>query len=262
MSYYTSISGLKNAQTDLNVISHNIANAETNGFKKSSVEFSDLIASSALSNPRMMQGSGSSVAGITQNFAIGPMEQTGSALDVAIAGDGFFKIESPDGETMYTRNGSFSLQNKDEAGTAAFIVDSSGNRLQSMTGDVEIPATQNGGTFTGVTISSKGVISASYSNGENADVGIVALTTFTAASGLKQVGDSNWVATGLSGKATSDAPDTGANGALLSGSIEHSNVDIAEELVSLITAQRYFQANAKAIDTATQISQTIIGLRS
>ena len=65
MSYYTSISGLKNAQTDLNVISHNIANAETNGFKKSSVEFSDLIASSALSNPRMMQGSGSSVAGIT-----------------------------------------------------------------------------------------------------------------------------------------------------------------------------------------------------
>lgn len=265
MSYFTSISGLKNAQTDLNTISHNIANAETNGFKKARVEFADVVASSAQTNPKMVQGIGSSVKGITQDFAVGPMEQTGSALDVAITGDGFFEVKVPGGDKMYTRNGSFSIQ---EARTAdgtpgqAFIVDAVGNRLQSIDGDIEVPATNGDGNFTAITISSKGVINASYSDGSNKDLGTVALSTFIAPSGLKQVGNSNWLATGLSGAATRGAPDTGANGALLSGSVEHSNVDIAEELVNLITAQRYFQANAKAIDTATQISQTIIGLRS
>ena len=262
MSYYTSISGLKNAQTDLNTISHNIANAETNGFKKGRVEFADVVASSAQTNPKMIQGIGSSVKGITQDFKIGPMEQTGSALDVAITGDGFFEVKAEGGPTMYTRNGSFSLQNKDVEGTSAYVVDGSGNRLQSMTGDIEIAAKNGDATFNGVTISSKGVISASYSDGASVEVGTLALSTFIAPAGLKQVGNSNWVATGLSGQAVRGTPDTGANGALLSGSVEHSNVDIAEELVNLITAQRYFQANAKAIDTATQISQTIIGLRS
>jgi flagellar hook protein FlgE len=79
---------------------------------------------------------------------------------------------------------------------------------------------------------------------------------------LKPVGSSNWQATGLSGTAKFGAPNSGLYGGLLSGAIEHSNVDISEELVNLITAQRYFQANAKAIDTATQISQTIMQLRS
>jgi len=263
MSYYTSISGLKNAQTDLNTISHNIANAETNGFKKSRVDFADIVASSASTNPKMVQGIGSAVESITQNFGIGPMEQTGAALDVAITGDGFFEIKSPDGGTMYTRNGSFAI---DDTG---FINDGSGNRLQSMTGDIQVAAskpnvdpTKPDATFTGITISSQGVVNASYSDGTNDDLGTIALATFLAPSGLKQVGSSNWEATGLSGEAVRGTPDSGANGALLSGSIEHSNVDIAEELVNLITAQRYFQANAKAIDTATQISQTIIGLRS
>jgi flagellar hook protein FlgE len=263
MSYFTSISGLKNAQTDLNTISHNIANAETDGFKKSRVDFADVVASSAQTNPRNVQGIGSSVKGITQDFAVGPMEQTGSALDVAITGDGFFEVKAPGGGTMYTRNGSFAI---DESG---YVHDGSGNRLQSLDGDIRIAATKpnvdatkGDATFTGVTISSKGAINASYSDGTNTNLGTVALATFIAPSGLKQVGNSNWVATGLSGEAVRGEPDTGANGALLSGSIEHSNVDIAEELVNLITAQRYFQANAKAIDTATQISQTIIGLRS
>jgi flagellar hook protein FlgE len=263
MSYYTSISGLKNAQTDLNTISHNIANAETNGFKKSRVDFADIVASSASTNPKMVQGIGSAVESITQNFGIGPMEQTGSALDVAITGDGFFEIKSQDGGTMYTRNGSFAL---DDAG---FIHDGAGNRLQSLTGDIQVAATKPNidstkpdATFTGITISSQGLVNASYSDGTNTDLGTIALATFLAPAGLKQVGSSNWEVTGLSGEAVRGAPDTGANGALLSGSIEHSNVDIAEELVNLITAQRYFQANAKAIDTATQISQTIIGLRS
>ena len=91
---------------------------------------------------------------------------------------------------------------------------------------------------------------------------MVALATFMAPNGLKAVGSSNWQATGFSGAASYGEPGNGQYGALLSGALERSNVDIAEELVGLITAQRNFQANAKAIDTATQISQTVINLRT
>ena len=93
-------------------------------------------------------------------------------------------------------------------------------------------------------------------------IGKVALASFIAPQGLKQVGSSNWVTTGISGAPTFGQPSTGQYGSLLSGALERSNVDIAEELVSLITAQRNFQANAKAIDTATQISQTVIQLQT
>lgn len=256
MSYYTSISGLKNAQTDLNTISHNIANAETNGFKKSRVEFADVIASSKLTDPKQVTGVGSRVEAISQNFSIGPVEQTGSALDLAITGDGFFEIKSNGGQTLFTRNGSFGI---DESG---FVVDPSGNMLQGMTGDLRVAAKNGTADFAGITIGNDGKIVASYTDASTVDVGVVSLATFISPAGLKQVGSSNWSATGLSGEPVRGAPDSGANGGLLAGAIEHSNVDIAEELVNLITAQRYFQANAKAIDTATQISQTIIGLRS
>ena len=94
MSFYTSLTGLKNAQTDLGVISNNIANAETNGFKKSNTEFADIVAGSAYSNPRLTVGIGSTVERVTQNFSVGPIEQTGGAMDVAINGDGFFTLVS------------------------------------------------------------------------------------------------------------------------------------------------------------------------
>ncbi|MDE8651150.1 flagellar hook-basal body protein [Novosphingobium album (ex Liu et al. 2023)] len=268
MSFYTSLSGLKNAQTDLNVIAHNIANSETTGFKKSRVEFADIVAGTAYTSPKMIQGIGSTVEAIDQNFTIGPIEQTGSALDLAITGDGFFQTKNVvSGDTLYTRNGSFSI---DENG---FINDGAGNRLQFFApgttppagapGESAIPATNAAGAaFAGVTVETDGTIRASYADGTNTVVGTVALASFTSPTGLKQVGSSNWQATGLSGTPTFGQPDSGVYGGLLSGALERSNVDIAEELVNLITAQRYFQANAKAIDTATQISQTVINLRT
>ena len=106
------------------------------------------------------------------------------------------------------------------------------------------------------------MVSASYDDGSIEHIGKVALASFIAPSGLKQVGSSNWQATGLSGSPEYGNPSEGKYGALLSGALERSNVDIAEELVGLITAQRNFQANAKAIDTATQISQTVINMRT
>lgn len=270
MSFYTSLNGLKNAQTDLSVISHNIANSETNGFKKSRTDFADIVAGSAFSNPRLTQGIGATVESISQNFAQGAIEQTGSALDVAVNGDGFFSTKSAlTGDVLFTRNGSFSVDG------AGYVQDGSDNRLQvfptdaagNVTGttpiDALIPATNAANSqFAGVTVGEDGNVTASYADGSNTVIGKIALGVFIAPNGLKQKGSSNWAATGLSGAPTYGQPGAGQYGSLLSGALERSNVDIAEELVGLITAQRNFQANAKAIDTATQISQTIINLRT
>ena len=270
MSFYTSLNGMKNAQTSLGVIAHNIANSETYGFKRSRTEFSEIVAGSALSNPKMTQGIGSAVKSITQNFALGPIEQTGSALDVAITGDGFFTTRSAiSGNTSYTRAGSFALQGDGS------IADSEGNVLQlfalnadgtvntgSMGDAVIAPTNDAGAEFAGVTIGTDGLVSASYADGSVTSIGSVALASFIAPTGLKKIGNANWQGTGLSGAASYGSPGEAQYGTLLSGALERSNVDIAEELVGLITAQRNFQANAKAIDTATQISQTVINLRT
>ena len=268
MSFYTSLSGLKNAQTQLNVIAHNIANAETGGFKKSRVSFGDIVAGSAFSSPKMIQGIGSTVEGINQNFGMGPIEQTGGALDMAVSGDGFFTTRSAaTGQMLYTRNGSFDVDDE------GFVHDGADNRLQIFEDgadpavdapvDLQLPAENaDGAAFAGVTIASDGAVKVSYADGTNEDMGKVALASFTSASGLKQVGSSNWQATGLSGEASYGLPGEGSFGGVMAGALERSNVDIAEELVGLITAQRYFQANAKAIDTATQISQTVLNLRT
>ena len=155
------------------------------------------------------------------------------------------------------------------------IADSAGNRLQvfavdangQVTGnavsDAQVPPTNAAGSeFAGVTITSTGLVQASYADGSVEPIGAVALASFISPTGLKKVGSANWESTGLSGPASYGSPGSGAYGSLLSGALERSNVDIAEELVGLITAQRNFQANAKAIDTATQISQTVINLRT
>lgn len=281
MSFYTSLSGLKNAQTELNVVANNIANAETLGFKKSRVQFSDLVAGGAFTSPTMMMGIGSTVQGISQNHSMGPIEQTGGALDIAINGDGFITKKNPvTDEVSYTRAGAFSV---DDAG---YVKDAAGNRVQIFEPpvppattidpeadprvDLQLPA-DNGhfnpapttpAAFAGVTVAADGTVKVSYADGTNETMGKLALAQFTAPNGLKQTGSSNWIATGLSGEAKYGLPGEGAYGGLLSGLLERSNVDITEELVGLITAQRYFQANAKAIDTATQISQTVLNLRS
>lgn len=270
MSFYISLSGLKNAQTELGVTAHNISNAETTGFKKSRVQFSDIVAGSAYANPKLITGIGGTVEAISQNFALGPIEQTGSALDIAINGSGFFTtVSAQTGQTYFTRNGSFTT---DDSG---FIMDADGNRVQGFPtdaagtvtsttpSDIQIPAANGAGAnFAGLTVNGNGNVLVSYADGTSEVIGKVSLASFIAPQGLLQVGSSNWQATGLSGTPTYGQPGAAEFGSLLSGALERSNVDIAEELVSLIAAQRYFQANAKAIDTATQISQTIINLRT
>lgn len=270
MSYDTSLNGLKNAQTELSVIANNLANAETTGFKKSRINFADIVSGSASSNPKLVKGIGSTVKSIDQNFSLGAISQTGAALDLAVNGEGFFtKVSPTSGKTFYTRNGNFTLDG------SGYMVDTVGNRVQVLPVDATNTVTSNtpvdgqaplvngaGSDFVAVTIKEDGSVVASYADGSLNYCGKVALANFVSAGGLLQVGNQDWLATGLSGPAAYGEPGVSRFGTMLSGSLEQSNVDIAEEMVGLITAQRYFQANAKAIDTATQLSQTIINLRS
>lgn len=271
MSFYTSLNGLKNAQTDLGTIAHNIANAETIGFKKSNTRFADLVAGGQQTDPRQIKGIGSTVSGIIQNFGLGAIDQTGNATDLAITGDGFFTTRHEEsGRTLFTRNGNFEIDGQ------GYLQDGGGNRLQMFgldaAGEPDIAAGEldaripdlnaAGSELAGVTIERDGTINAAYADGTVDPVGRIAMATFIAPTSLRQTGESKWEATGGSGAPALGVPGMGRYGSILSGALESSNVDLAEEMVGLITAQRYFQANAKAIDTATQLSQTIINLRS
>ncbi|WP_430635368.1 flagellar hook-basal body complex protein [Sphingomonas hankookensis] len=125
--------------------------------------------------------------------------------------------------------------------------------------------TQDGvavGRLQGVTINEKGIVSASYSNGDTRALGQVAIVSFSNSAGLRQMGNSNWQATGLSGEPSFASSGENGAGSLMSGMIEGSNVDITEELVGLIAAQRNFQANSKALDTSNQITRSILDLRA
>jgi flagellar hook protein FlgE len=269
MSFFTSLSGLRNAETDLRVIANNIANAETVGFKKSSVQFADLVATGSATDPRRAPGIGATVAGITQNFALGPLEQTGRSLDLAIDGDGFFAVSNPfSNEVAFTRNGNFRLTAAGELEDAwgnflqAYPVDAAGNATSATPIDVDVPiANAAGASLANVTINVRGIVTAAFADGTTQPVGQVALATFPAPNGLRTTGQTKFQATGESGAAVFGNPGIGSYGEMISGALERSNVDLAEEMVSLLTAQRNFQANARAIDTATQISTTVINLR-
>lgn len=273
MSFYTSLSGLKAAQADLSAISNNVANVNTTSFKKSKTSFGDIFASAPTQNTRQVAGQGVRVIGINQQFVQGTIETTDKTLDLAVTGEGFFTVKTlgTGGTTSYTRNGAFSMDK------SRFVVDTTGARLQvlpvdaagAVTGttlsDLQIPA-NNGATppieLASISISDKGVVAATYADGTTTPIGAVAMATFASQDGLRQKGDAHWEASIDSGNATYSGAAQGSVGSVRSGALERSNVDITEELVGLISAQRNFQANAKAIETSTAITQTIVNLRT
>ena len=275
MSFLTSLSGLKAAQSDLSVVSNNIANSSSTGFKKSRAQFGDLFAASPTQTTKMIAGQGVQLQGITQQFTQGTLESTDRTLDLAVAGDGFFTVKSPSSTAAitYTRNGSFGVNNDRE------VVDSTGNIVQMLPVDADGNITSSdAGSMTSlvlpesdpndpnavlanIAVGSNGVITATFSNGNQQALGALAMASFTAVEGLRPVGDAHWQATGDSGLAQLSQAGTGPLGTVRSGSLETANIDITEELVSLIAAQRNFQANAQAIETANNMTQTIVNLQ-
>lgn len=417
MSFNTSLSGLNAASKDLAVISNNVANANSTGFKKSRAEFGDIYAVSAYGNSKTATGQGVLTEAVSQQFTQGNIQFTDNSLDLAISGQGFFAFQPAldSSETIYSRAGALGV-NKD-----GFIVNSAGQYLRALpvssdgtlqstslatAKPLQLPvaagapkATQNAnmsfnlpasaqtpatpfdttasspdpstynqansiqvydslgnshtmtsyyvktsnpnewniyyqidsqtpiqgpqtitfnsagqlnsapapftvtataaslgtgaadmsiavqiagdstqynapfnmaqqtqdgnttGQLTGISVGTDGLVRASYTNGQSVALGMVALVNFRNPQGLKQVGDNSWVETIDSGSPLVGQAGTGTFGKIQGGALESSNVDLTQELVNMITAQRNYQANAKAIQTDKTLSDTIIGIR-
>ena len=281
MSFYISLSGLKASQADLSAISNNVANVNSTAFKKSKAQFGDIFASAPMQTTNQVSGQGVRVQGITQQFTQGTIETTDKTLDLAITGEGYFTVKAEDGTISYTRNGAFAVNDERVA------VDTTGSRIQvwpvdadagtlttaptstSTPGDLvdlTIPTTykgtEGGSQLTSVGVAKDGLVSAIYADGSTVYLGQVAMASFNSQEGLRQEGDAHWSSTVKSGAPTLGTANTGMFGAVNSGSLERSNVDITEELVALISAQRNFQANSKAIEAANTLTTTIVNLRT
>ena len=276
MTFYTSLSGLKGAQTDMSVISNNIANSGSTGFKRSSAHFGDIFVQSPTQATRTVAGSGQKLDGIVQQFSQGNVEESANTLHMAIAGEGMFVVkgEPPRSDVSYTSNGTFQANNDRQ------VVDLTGAKLQLLPVDANGNVTNStlAGTFdcvlpvaapsdpdsalVGVSIGLDGLVTATFANGEHQALGKVAMATFPATEGLRPVGSAHWQSTGDSGPPTIGSASAGPMGAIKSNALERSNVDITEELVLLIAAQRNFQANAKAIEGASTLTQTVMNIRT
>lgn len=239
--------GLDAQQTRMGVISNNLANVNTTGFKRDRASFEDLLyqtvrqpggaTSEQTQLPTGLQlGTGVRVAATAKQFAQGNLNQTGNALDVAINGRGFFEVLMPDGSTAYTRDGSFQIDSQ------GALVTNEGYAVQ--------PGLQLPEGAQSVTIGADGTVSVQVA-GQAApvQVGQLTLSDFVNPAGLQAKGENLYVETAASGPAQSGAPGQGGVGTLVQGSLESSNVNVVEELVSMIETQRAYETNAKAIST-------------
>lgn len=257
-SLHISRSGLDAQQTQLDVISNNLANVGTTGFKKARAVFEDLLyqvirqpgaqSSQQTQLPSGFQlGVGVRTVATERIHTQGALQQTGNQLDVAINGRGFFQILMPDGSTTYTRDGSFQI---DSQGT---LVTASGYAVQP---NITIP--QDALT---VTIARDGTVSVTQPGVPTPTVlGQIQLASFINPTGLQSLGENLYAETAASGAPQVNIPGQGGLGVLNQSMIETSNVNVAEELVNMIVAQRAFELNSRAITASDQMLQRLTQL--
>lgn len=253
---YIASSGLRTEQTLIDVISNNVANINTPGFKKSRVSFADVSYHDAVvntlkasdSDPGHMVGGGTRIAATHAQFSDGDLKLTNNPLDVAISGDGFLEVTTATGETQYTRAGQLTV---DKDGYLATV---DGNRLSA---GIQIPA-----DALKVTISETGEVQVQVpGEAQPVSSGHLQLARFVNAEGLKPMGNNAYQATQESGEAVYGQPGEGGMGTLRQGFVEISNVDMADEMTNLVVAQRAYQLNARVIQAADQVLDTIDNLR-
>lgn len=254
-SLWIAKTGMEAQQTQMDVISNNLANVGTNGFKRSRAVFEDLLyqnirqpgaQSSQLTQiPSGMQvGTGVRPIAAERLQTQGNLQQTSNQLDVAIQGAGFFQVLLPDGTTGYTRDGSFQTNNQGQ------IVTSNGFPLQP---SVTIPA-----NATSITIGQDGVVSVTQPGTATAvQVGSIQLATFVNPTGLESMGQNLYQETGSSGPPLANVPGTNGTGTVSQGYVETSNVNVVEELVNMIQTQRAYEMNSKAITVSDQMLQKL-----
>ncbi len=245
---YTAATGMNAMQHQLDVTSNNIANVNTAGFKKDRAEFQDLMyetlnytagqTSQTTMNPTGIDvGLGVRISGIQKNFTEGALNTTSNTLDLAISGKGFFQITLPSGEIAYTRNGEFKLNSE---GT---IVNGNGYALSP---EIVVPD-----DVEDVSIAQDGTVTATNATtGESQELGNITLVDFINSAGLIPIGNTMFMQSDASGDPTEGTPNEDQFGSIQQGMIELSNVALVTEMVDLITAQRAYEANSKAITTA------------
>jgi len=252
-SLWIARTGLDAQQTQLDVISNNLANVSTNGFKRARAVFEDLLyqnmrqpgaqTSQQTQVPTGLQlGTGVRPVATARVFTQGNLQKTDNTLDVAVNGNGFFQILLPDGTTGYTRDGSFHKDNQGQ------IVTSDGYPLQpniTVPADAQTVSIGNDGT---VTVTQPGSPAAT-------EIGAIQLATFVNNGGLLSIGQNLYLETAASGAPTPNAPGTNGAGIVNQGYVETSNVNVAEELVTMIQTQRAYELNSKVIST----SDTMLG---
>ncbi len=250
-SLWISKTGLDAQQTQLDVVANNLANVGTTGFKRSRVAFEDLLyqnirqaganSSQQTQLPTGLQiGTGVRPVATPRLFTQGNLQQTGNQLDLAINGQGFLQIQMPDGTTAYTRDGSLHTDANGQLVTANGF---------ALSPSITIPANAQS-----VTVGQDGTVTITVP-GQAApqNVGQIQLASFVNPGGLESKGQNLFVETAASGTASTNAPGTNGLGLLNQGFLETSNVNVVEELVSMIQTQRAYEINSKAIQTSDQM---------
>lgn len=260
---YSGVSGLQAHQTKMDVLSNNIANVNTVGYKKSEITFQDLLSQTIASgqagtasttggtNAKQI-GTGVQVGAVNTVTTQGAASTTGNNTDLMIQGQGYFILQDNGGNTLYSRAGAFS-------------VDSAGNLVNSANGMMVCDSNgipiNIGVDSSNISFSSDGTISYTDSSGSTATYGSnIGLATFVNPSGLTKAGENMYTESVASGTANDTTPGTNA-GTLTAGSLEMSNVDLATEFVDMIVAERGYQANSKTITTADEMLQTLINIK-
>lgn len=256
---WTAASGMQAQQTNIDVVANNLANVNTAGFKKSRADFQDLMyqnlktsgapSTSSTQVPSGIQiGLGAKLAAVTKLFSEGNINQTGNELDIAIEGDGFFQVQMPDGTTTYSRAGSFKRDNQGR------VVTSDG---YPMLPELVVPS-----NATSISVGNDGTVSVTQAGQTSpTNIGNIQLATFSNPSGLTALGRNLFQESDSSGTPTTGTPGQNGIGTLAQGFLEMSNVSVMEEMVNMITGQRAYEVNSKAVQTADEMLQTANNLR-
>jgi flagellar basal-body rod protein FlgG len=254
-SLYTAASGMNAQQTNLDNVANNLANANTTGFRKRRVQFQDMIYQNVVTpgaaatqqtvSAGLQIGLGTRSAATEILQSQGDFQQTGNSLDVAIQGLGYFQVLTPNGQTAYTRCGSFHLDSQGN------IVTSDGDALQP---SITIPA-----DATAITIGSDGTVSITQTGQtQSQQIGQIQLATFPNPGGLNSIGSNLMLPTSSSGDAIVGNPGGSEGlGTLVQGSLEQSNVNTVEEFIQMILAQRSYEANSQVAKAADQMFQEV-----
>ena len=258
-SLNTAATGMQAQQTNMDVIANNLANVNTTGFKKSRAEFEDLMyhterepgssaGLNAVTPTGVQTGLGVRTSSVQKDFSLGSAVVTKNPLDIQIEGSGFFRVSTSDGGVAYTRDGSFK---KDPGGR---IIDKNGNLLQPA---ITIPA-----DVSGIEISPSGQVQVIQGLSDvPREIGQIELVSFVNPTGLKSIGKNLFVQTAASGQPQAGAPGAPGLGSLAQGQVEASNVNIVDEMVNMITAQRAYETNSKVIQASDQMLNAVNNMR-